>query len=152
MAASRWMVTGSWATTERHNDRSRDVCSFPLPGLRCQTAPGGRAVKRAASAAAAGGAEGPTLTALPPALPPASPRRGNEHTSRLWSLCRSVVPNDPVTIQHDAAITILAVRQQLVLEARSARARLAVLGVCAPASVRFITEVGRPDSLLRAAP
>ncbi len=30
MAASRWMVTGSWGTTERHNDQSRDVCSFTL--------------------------------------------------------------------------------------------------------------------------
>src|SRR5207237_7489834 len=30
---------------------------------------------------------------------------------RLWSLRRSVVPHDLVTIQHDVAITILAVRQ-----------------------------------------
>ena len=39
----------------------------------------------------------------------------NEHTSQLWSLCRSVVPHDPVTIQGDAAITILAVRQHSCL-------------------------------------
>ncbi len=35
----------------------------------------------------------------------------NKHTARLRSLCRSVVPHDPVTIQRDAAITTPAVRQ-----------------------------------------
>ena len=35
MAASRWMVTGSWGTTERHNDQSRVVCSF-TPSRTCR--------------------------------------------------------------------------------------------------------------------
>jgi hypothetical protein len=53
------------------------------------------------------------LTTLPPprtSLPPKSGER-NEHTFQLWSLCRSVVTRHLVTIQRDAAITILAVRQ-----------------------------------------
>jgi len=55
MVASRWMVTGSWGTTERHNDGSQE-CVFvrPSPDLLGGSA-GGRAVKVGPSAPACGG-------------------------------------------------------------------------------------------------
>ena len=41
MAASRWMVTGSWGTTERHNDRSRACAVLPPRTCRGGSAGGG---------------------------------------------------------------------------------------------------------------
>jgi len=55
----------------------------------------------------------------------ASPGRGSD-TSPLLSLCRSVVTREPVTIQRDAAITILSVRQQSVGRQQSRRELAAV--------------------------